>query len=244
MVNGLYTASRAMTHILAKQDIHAQNMANTNTNGFKMARLVNFAEVSIGRNEEGELKQKENQDMSEVYTSFQQGPMVRTGNKFDLALSGSGFFNVEADDGIRYTRNGSMSLNSYSELVTLSGKRILDDGGAPIVLKGDDVKIMEDGGIFVDGNKACTIGISDFADNKKLKYGQDGLFANSDPEGNPPEAPKAISVQDGFLEGSNSDPIATMVSMISDFRSYEADQKVVKAVDDTLRQAVNEVGKV
>src|SRR4051794_5430174 len=91
MVNGLYTASRGMTNILAKQDIHAQNMANTSTNGFKMARLVNKSEVTIGRNEDGELKQKEMQNMSEVFPSFTQGPMIRTANTFDLALSSNGF---------------------------------------------------------------------------------------------------------------------------------------------------------
>ncbi|MEO6094759.1 MAG: flagellar hook-basal body protein [Fibrobacteria bacterium] len=244
MVNGLYTASRAMTHILSKQDISAQNIANTNTNGFKMARLVNTAEVSIGRNEDGELKQKENQEMSEVYTSFQQGPMVRTGNKFDLALSAPGFFTVEGDDATRYTRNGSFSLNSYSELVTLSGKRVLDDGGSPVVLKGDEIKFMEDGGVFVDGGKVATLGVVNFPETKKLRYGQDGLFSNTDSEANPAKPPETIGVRDGFLEGSNSDPVAAMVGMIADFRSYESDQKALKAIDDTLGRAVNEVGKV
>lgn len=244
MVNGLYTASRAMTHILSKQDVHAQNMANTNTNGFKMARLVNTAEVTVGRNDDGELRQKENQQLSEVFTSFEQGPMVRTDNKFDLALSGAGFFAIEGEDGTRYTRNGGLSLNSFSELVTLSGKRVLDDGGGPIVMKGDDVRFSEDGGVYVDGNKICTLGVVDFANTKKLQYGADGLFHNTDPENNPPIAPKSIGVGSGFLEGSNANPISTMVGMIADFRSYEADQKVMKAMDDTLGQAVNQVGKV
>jgi flagellar basal-body rod protein FlgF len=244
MVNGLYTASRAMTHNLSKQDIHAQNLANTSTNGFKMARLVSTAQVSIGRNEDGELRQKENQELSEVYTSFQQGPMVRTGNKFDLALSTPGFFTVESEAGTRYTRNGGFSLNSYGELVTLSGNRILDDAGTPITIKGDDMKFTEDGGVFVDGKKTATLGVVDFADTRKLQYGADGLFNNLDPEKNAPLPPEHIGVKDGFLEGSNSDPIATMVSMIVDYRSYEADQKALRAVDETLRQAVSEVGKV
>jgi flagellar basal-body rod protein FlgF len=245
MVNGLYTASRGMTNILAKQDVHAQNLANSSTNGFKMARLVNKSEVNIGRNEDGELKQKEMQNLSEVFTSFTQGPMVRTSNTFDLALSASGFFSVEAADGsTRYTRNGGMSLNSYGELVTLSGKRVLDDGGAPITLKGDSIQFLGDGGIFVDGKKMATLGVVDFPDSKKLQYGQDGLFGNTDPQGNPPAPPKTVGVMQGFLEGSNADPVSIMVNMIADFRNYEADQKALKAVDDTLHQAVTEVGRV
>jgi flagellar basal body rod protein FlgG len=234
-----------MTNILAKQDIHAQNMANTSTNGFKMARLVNLSEVTVGRNEDGELKQQEMQQLSEVYTSFAQGPMIKTGNTFDLALSERGFLSVEAADGTtRYTRNGGLSLNSYGELVTLSGKRVLDDEGAPITIKGDSVQFTGDGGIFVDGRKSATLGIVDFADTKKLQYGQDGLFGNTDPGNNPAVPPKTVGVMQGFLEGSNADPISTMVNMIADYRNYEADQKAMKAVDDTLRQAVNEVGKV
>lgn len=245
MVNGLYTASRGMTNILAKQDIHAQNLANSSTNGFKMARLVNTSEVNIGRNEDGELKQKETQNLSEVYTSFTQGPMVRTGNNFDLALSSTGFFSVEAADGsTRYTRNGGMSLNSFGELVTLSGKHVLDDGGAPITLKGDSIQFQSDGGVFVDGRKTATLGIVDFADTKKLQYGQDGLFGNTDPKANAPMPPKTTGLMQGFLEGSNSDPVSTMVNMIADYRNYEADEKALKAVDDTLHQAVTEVGRV
>lgn len=245
MVNGLYTASRAMTNILAKQDIHAQNIANASTNGFKMARLVNSSEVIVGRNDEGELRQKENQQVSEITTSFTQGPMVNTGNGFDLALTTPGFFMVEAEDGVRYTRNGGFSLNSYGELVTLSGKRVLDDSGQPLVMKdGGDVRFMDDGSVYVNGQKSGKLGIVDFADTKKLRYGQDGCFGNSDPQGNPPIAPANPGVKSGFLEGSNADPINIMVNMIADYRNYEAASKAMHAVDETLGKAVNEVGKV
>lgn len=245
MVNGLYTASRAMSNVLSKQDVHAQNISNASTNGFKMARLVNTAEVAVGRNDAGELREREFQQVSEIITSFSQGPMVGTGNEFDMALTSPGFFKVETDEGIRYTRNGGFSLNSYGELVTLSGKRVLDEGDQPLVMKdGGDVRFMDDGSVFVDGQKTGKIGVVDFADVKKLRYGQDGCFSNLDPEGNPPIAPAAIGVKSGFLEGSNADPINTMVNMIADYRNYEAAQKAVHAVDETLGKAVNDVGRV
>ena len=245
MVNGLYTASRAMTNILAKQDIHAQNIANASTNGFKMARLVNSSEVKVERNDQGELREQEYQKPSEVVTSFAQGPMVNTGNEFDLALTSPGFFMVEAENGVRYTRNGGFSLNSYGELVTLSGKRVLDEGGQPLVMKdGGDVRFMDDGSVNVDGQRVGKLGIVEFADTKKLRYGEDGCFGNSDPQGNPPTASANSGIKSGFLEGSNADPITTMVNMIADYRNYEAAQRVVHAVDETLGKAVNEVGKV
>ena len=249
MVNGLYTASRGMSNILAKQDVNAQNLSNTNTNGFKLARIVNTTSVTVGRNEEGKLSQREYQNISEIETSFVQGPMVNTGNKFDLALNNSGFMQVETPDGVGYTRNGSLSLNAMGELVTLSGKKVLDQDGMPIDLKGQDpssntVQFMEDGGVYVNGKKSATLGLVDFADTKKLKYGADGNFRNSDPVNNPPIAPETISVRSGFLEGSNVDPISTMITLMAEYRNYEADQKALKAEDETLGKAVNEVGKV
>jgi flagellar basal-body rod protein FlgG len=245
MVTGLYTSSRAMTNILAKQDIHAQNIANASTNGFKMARLVNTSEVVNGRNDDNELRQREFQSVAEITVSYAQGPMVRTGNEFDLALTSSGFLSVEGENGPRYTRNGGLSLNSLGELVTLTGTRVLDDSGAPIVLKENgSVQFMDDGQIFVDGKRNCKLGIVDFANVKQLRYGVDGCFTNEDPTGNPPLPPESVGVKTGFLEGSNADPVNIMVNMIADFRNYEAAQKAMKAVDETIGKAVNEVGRV
>ena len=244
MVNGLYTASRGMSNILAKQDINSQNLSNANTNGFKLARLTNSAEVVLGRNDEGKLSQREYQTISEQVTSFTQGPLIRTGNNFDLALNGKGFFAVEAPDGIRYTRNGGFTMNALGELVTLSGKRVMDDNGMPVDMKGNTAQFMDDGSIFIDGKKAATLSVVNFDDTKKLRYGEDGLFQNTDPEGNPAKVSDERGVRQGFLEGSNVDSIATMVSLMGEFRNYEADQKALKAIDDTLGKAVNEVGKV
>lgn len=245
MVNGLYTSSRAMTNILSKQDIHAQNISNASTNGFKMARLVNTSEVTTGRNDENELRQREMQSVSEITVSYAQGPMVRTANDFDIALTASGFLTVETEEGHKYTRNGGLSMNAMGELVTLSGKRVLDDGGAPITIKeGGKVQFLEDGAIYVDGKKNCKLGIADFANVKQLRYGVDGLFTNMDPEGNPPIAPESVGVKSGFLEGSNADAVNIMVNMVADFRNYEAAQKAMQAVNDTVGKAVNEVGRV
>jgi flagellar basal-body rod protein FlgF len=244
VVNGLYTASRGMSNILAKQDINAQNLANSNTTGFKLSRVVNRSEVSVGRNDENQLVQSEKQEVSDVYTSFEQGPMVRTGNSMDLALSSSGFFMVEGDEGTGYTRGGSLAMNSYGEIVNVNGRRMLDENGAPILVHGDNVQFLDDGSIFVDGNKAGKLGVVDFPDTHKLKYGADGMFVNTDPDHNAPKPAELVGVKQGFLEGSNVDTISTMVTMLAEFRNYEADQKALKAVDDTLGKAVNEVGRV
>lgn len=245
MVNGLYTATRGMQNILAKQDAHAQNLANANTTGFKLTRLVTQSQVAIGRNDKAQLHQDENQTLAGRFTSFMQGPMVKTGNDLDFALSSPGFFAVEGEDGTRYTRNGGFSMSANGELVTLTGKRVLDDGGAPIQLRGQgSVQIMDDGGLFREGKPIARIGVIEFLDNNKLIPEAEGLFANPDPEANPTTPAGKVGIKQGFLEGSNVDPIHTMVSMVAEFRNYEADQRAVQAIDSTLGKAVNEVGRV
>jgi flagellar basal-body rod protein FlgG len=247
MVNGLHTASRSMLNIMAKQDLHAQNLANSTTTGFKLSRLVNRTEVAIGRDDKQQLHQDEDQVVADRVQSFQQGPMLKTGNSLDFALTTPGFFAVEGgEDGLpRYTRNGTFAVNTSGELVTLTGKRVLDDAGSPIQLSGEGaVQLMEDGGLFKDGKRVARLGVTAFERENRLVPGGDGLYSNPDPALNPPRAAETVGVRQGFLEGSNVDPIATMVHMMSEFRNYEANQKVVQAIDSTLGKAVNEVGRV
>jgi flagellar basal-body rod protein FlgF len=86
--------------------------------------------------------------------------------------------------------------------------------------------------------------VVEFPDPQQLLYGTEGLFHNPDSEGNPQAVPSAVTVKQGFLEGSNVDTVSTMVSLIAEFRNYEADQRAVRAIDETLGKAVNEVGRV
>jgi flagellar basal-body rod protein FlgF len=245
MVNGLYTASRSMSNILAKQEVHSQNLANANSTGFKLSRLANSTEVKVGRNDKGQLHQDEDQKIAGRYTSFTQGPLLKTGNDLDFALTEPGFFVIEGEEGTRYTRNGGFSLNTSGELVTLTGMRVLDENGGPIQLRGEGaVQLMEDGGIFRDGKRVTRLGVVEFPDNGKLLSGANGLFENREEGANPPAPAAQVGVRQGFLEGSNVDPLHTMVSMIAEFRNYEADQKAIQAIDSTLAKAVNEVGRV
>jgi flagellar basal-body rod protein FlgG len=123
--------------------------------------------------------------------------------------------------------------------------RVLDENGGPIQLRGEgSVHLMEDGGIFRDGKRVTRLGVVEFPDNGKLLSGANGLFENSDESSNAPVPAGMVGVRQGFLEGSNVDPLHTMVSMIAEFRNYEADQRAIQAIDSTLGKAVNEVGRV
>jgi flagellar basal-body rod protein FlgG len=201
--------------------------------------------VAIGRNDKNQLHQDENQVVSDQVISFIQGPMLKTDNPLDFALTTPGFFSVEGEEGTAFTRNGSFSMNSYGELVTLTGRKVLDDSGAPIQLSGNGaVQIMEDGGLFREGRLVARLGVVDFDKPGELVAGADGLYTNPNPERNPQRSPEVSGIRQGFMEGSNVDPIHTMVNMMAEFRNYEANQKTMQAIDSTLGKAVNDVGRV
>ncbi len=243
MVNGLYTASRGMSHILAKQDVAANNLANLNTTAFKVSQLATRTEVRIERDEDRRLHQRELQTLDAEYRRFSQGPMVSTGNPLDLALEGDGFFAVETPNGAAFTRAGSLALNDRRELTTLAGYRVLDERGLPVKLDRGEVSFQTDGSMFQQGQPLGKLGLWRFQDNQKLEAAGDGLYRNPFPQENPPLA-SGVELRQGYLEGSNVEPVAAMVQMIAYTRNYEADQKAIQAIDQTLAKAVNEVGRV
>jgi flagellar basal-body rod protein FlgF len=244
MVNGLYTATRGMVNILAKQDMLANNLANANTSGFKISQLATRSTVTVDRNDEYKLHQSEKQNLNEEYTQFTQGPLVQTDHSLDAALSGDGFFQVQTPEGTAYTRNGSFSINADKQLVTLNGRKVLDDGGEPLTLEGNNVAIQSDGGVFLDGQQVGKLAISEFTDTRQLIARGDGLYRNGDPTKNQVKPATSTEIRQGFLEASNVDTVSAMVSMIVYQRNFEADQKVIQSIDQTLNKAVNDVGRV
>lgn len=244
MVNGLYTAAAGMMHLQKKQDVESNNLANANSTGFKLARLMTKTSISIQRNEEGKYHQDEDQNLDEVKIAFVQGPMVQTDNDMDIAIAGEGFFALETDNGYRYTRQGSLALNALGELVTLTGDPVLSDSGDRILIEQGKFTVMEDGGIFINGEKRTNIGIFQFKEGNLLIPRGSGHFENLDERKNSAEPVENPKVQQGYLEGSNVSVIDSMVRIITQFRNYEASQKSLHAIDDTLKKAVTEVGRV
>lgn len=224
MIRGIYiTASGMLTRELA-QEVLANNMANARTTGFKRDRVL-FRGVLP----EGVLR---------VSTDHSQGPLFRTGNPFDLAIQGRGFFVVETPEGIRYTRDGHFSLDEEGTLVTADGYPVLGEGGT-LKLEGT-VSFGEDGTVKVGDVVVGRLRIEDFEDLGVLRKVGGGLFA-ADVEGRPAED---FRIRQGFLEGANVSLVAEMVRMIANYRAYEAEQKALLAQDETLKKAVNEVGRV
>ncbi len=179
-----------------------------------------------------------------VTPDFTQGQLQPDGNPSHLAISGDGFFVVQLPDGSQgYTRSGSFHLNSQGELVNGEGLRLLTESGQPLTLaKPNEPFLISDSGDVSQGNNLIgKIQIASFKDaNNDLHLAGNGIYGASE-KATPEPMPAETTLRQGFLEGSNVNPVQEMVSMIQASRSYEANQKMLQAQDSTLDQVINKV---
>jgi flagellar basal-body rod protein FlgF len=198
--------------------------------------------------------------MQEAIPKFTQGDLRETGRKTDLAIvdgvlpvneennvKGSLFFTVETPNGIRYTRNGNFTLNPEGFLTTNEGYYVLDENGSRIQLTSEEFHVRSDGTIMENNTFVAAINVV-FAENpyELIKEGN-GLYAVEN-NGTLPSARNnravSFSLKQGFLERSNVDVAQTMTEMLTAYRAFEANQKVLQAYDKSLDKAVNEIGRI
>lgn len=242
MIKGIYTSASGMLPRMLKQEIFSNNMANVNTTGFKSDDVFMqvLDDVSQDNSLTGEPWEKPMVDG--IYTEFEQGMMERTDNNKDVALEGSGFFAIETENGIRYSRAGNFSISPQGILIDARGNTVLSDSG-PIPVIGNDVAIGTDGSISVDGANIAKLKIVDFDKPYKLAKTDGGYFVPADPNA-APKAATECQVRQGYLEKSNVNVIGVMVDMLASFRAYEAGQKAIQSQDETLEKAVTELGRI
>ncbi|KSV60324.1 flagellar hook-basal body protein [Acetivibrio ethanolgignens] len=257
MVRGLYTAYTGMANEQKRLDIISNNIANAATVGYKEESVTNqsFDEMltlKIRDGSEGHLTKKIG-DMSlgvklgEVYTDYGQGSLRTTGNTYDLAIEGKGFFavgytNKVGDESVRYTRNGSFKITRDGHIVDTEGNSLQSENGdAQVPVDAASVVIDVDGTVYADGTAVDKIMVVDFTDYDYLeKVGDVSYRAIEGAEMIQAEG----LIHQGFTEQSNVNAVSEMVEMITITRAYEANQKVIQTTDTMLDKAANSVGRV
>lgn len=257
MIRGLYTSGWSMLALNKKMDVLANNLANVSTNGYKRDTVAmegfpallakrlydNTDDVASGV-PVGELSFSD--DVGEVYTWFQQGNLLQTDQNLDLCIKDDGraFFSiaVPSEDEFTefYTRDGSFELNANGQLITRQGYFVLGEKGV-IQLNGDEFILQKDGTIVQNGVVVDRLLIKQFEDPGTLRKNGQNLLS---PTEGTVEEDFSGEVLQGSLEQSNVEIVREMVDMISLMRSYEANQRIITAMDGTLEKAVNEVGRV
>lgn len=243
MDNALYVGlSRQMT-LRRELDIVANNIANMNTTGFKVEKLMVRTEpAKPARTNGGSYPVKFVLD-DHVARDFGQGALTKTGGDFDLALEGQGFFKVSTGDGERYTRDGSFTMTPDGKLVTQNGNSVLDEGGGEIVmdpLKGP-VTIARDGTVSQGAELLGKIAVVRPTDLAAFRKDGDNLYRNT--TNDTPQAAPNAAIHQGMLEASNVQSITQITKLIEVSRAYESVSKMMDQTSELSRSAVERLGK-
>ena len=200
--------------------------------------------------------------MQETLANYAQGALQQTGLSTDVALidgqlpideesgnPGAIFFRIQHPDGNEaYTRNGNFTLDGQGNLVTGMGLHVLDSNGNPIQLENDKFTISPEGNITDEnGVQVAQLGVAFSANTDVLMKQDNGLFRMLEGEA----LPSAYEVegvtfcmQQQYLEASNVDASQSMTNLLTAYRAYEANQKVLQAYDKSMDKAVNDIGRV
>lgn len=233
MINGIKLASVGLDFYTNVQEIIARNLANANTVGFKK-NIISF------NNTLTQTTGAETRSLQINYgVDHSQGNFTYTGNSLDMAIEGDGFFALETDKGLRYTRNGQFQLSSTGEIVTATGSKLLGQGG-PIKIpnEGGEIIIDKTGIVNVDGKEIDRLMIINFTDLNSLIPAGDSTFTASLDSVNMDEDVR-LRVLQGYLERSNVNVVMEMVDMIANMRNYEASNNVIKSFSSLMERLIS-----
>lgn len=248
--------SIAATGMNAQQlnlEVIANNIANINTTGYKRAR-AEFSDLLYQTERAQGVPNRSNQAIvpegaivglgvqtSAVRNLHIQGSLVNTGNDYDLALVGRGWFQIETPDGQTvYTRSGAFNTNATGQLVTIDGytvapgitvpqdasEIIFTSSGQVMVRIGNDTELQEIGQLT----------IANFVNEAGLEPMGENLFRQTAASGEPivgtPADPGVAQIKQDYLESSNVDPVKEITDLISAQRAYEMNSKIIQAADE------------
>jgi flagellar basal-body rod protein FlgG len=208
-------------------DAIANELANVSTPAHKVVRME--LDSRHGGGVEARARQQWN-----------PGPLALTGAALDLAVSGEGYFKVRRQDGtVAYTRNGSFSVDSRGRLVTKQGEVV--EPGITVPNGATDLRVDREGRVsaLVDGERQelGKLELEAFDNPEGLAAAGGGLF---EPTANSGAARAATGqIEQGALEGSNTDVAGAMVGLLETRTSYTALARVLRAQDEALGSLVD-----
>ena len=240
MDRALYTSMTGAKHNTFAQAVHANNLANVATDGFRRDYV---AARSMGVWFGDGLPTRAHALTERPATDFTIGTLRETGRDLDVALRGAGWIAVRAPDGSEaYTRDGNLQITALGQLLTGSGLPVLGNGGPIALPQASKVEIGTDGTITV---RALGQGSDALAQVERIRLvnppaqdlhkSEDGLIRVR--EGVRVTADPTVRLASGFLEGSNVNAVEAMTEMLGLARQYEVQVKLMKTVDENTEVA-------
>ena len=252
-MRALSIAATGMAAQTTNVEVIANNIANSNTTAFKRSAaefedLIYQTERTAGVSNQGNSSSTAIPEGSQLGLGvalqairglYLQGPLNKTGNPLDLAINGRGWFQVTGlNNQTLYTRAGTFSTNAQGQLVTQDGYQVIPNiSFQPNTI---NIQINQTGVVFADtGTGLKQVGqlqIAAFANDGGLQAIGNNLFqetlaAGNAQLGNPGDLGYG-TVQQGYIEGSNVDPVAEITNLITAQRNYEMNSKVITAADE------------
>ena len=252
-MRALAIAATGMNAQQTNLEVIANNIANINTTGYKRAR-AEFTDLIYQTDRAEGVPNSGNQSLvpeginiglgvktAAVRNLHTEGDLVATGNSYDVAIVGNGFFQIETADGSTvYSRDGAFNTNANGELVTINGARVIPTITVPV--DATSVTINRSGQVVATIGKDTTtttlgqLTLANFVNPAGLKELGDNLFQETPASGpavvGTPDDPSFGFLQQGYLEGSNVDPVKEITELISAQRAYEMNSKVITTADE------------
>lgn len=235
MADALSITAASMFNDMQRLATLSHNLANATTPAFR--REVAYSRPFIDHLASVGLQVT----LPDFRSSIDQRPgtLRHTAAALDVALEGEGWFEVQADDGLAYTRQGDFQLDARGRLVTRSGLAVLGQGGE-ITLGNGVLRIDTQGKVFEDQRAAGQLRVLRFERPETLVAIGDGLFRAPAEAATPVDNPR---VRQGHLENANVQTAAEMVRLIETMRHFETSQKLIQGVDDILGRAIRTLGE-
>lgn len=257
MVKGLYTSYTGMINEQHRMDVLTNNLANSTTVGYKKEGTTSQSFDSVLAYKVKDISESPNiprrigvntpgVKIGENYTDYTQGSFRITDNTFDLALDGDGFFAIEftnkaGETSTKYTRDGSFTLTSEGYLVTKDGDYVMGTNGRIKLDPLQAASIDSNGQITQNGVAVAQLKLTDFEDYNYLKKYGENLY---DAVEGATYRDASARIHSGYLEMSNVQVVSEMVDLITITRQYEANQRIIKAYDETLEITATQLGRV
>jgi len=224
------SATAVMRASSARVDRAAVNVANVSTPGFKR-------QLQASDRVDGDFAAT----LARLRVDMQAGKLVETGRPLDLAINGSGFFQLKAGDKLVYSRQGNFSLASDGRVITPQGYTLQQAGGGDLVLDTGTARIATDGTIL-DGDKPLgQIAVYAVRDGAVATPLDGSLFTLGEDDA---EAIAAPSLRQGAVEASNVSLGDEMISMMGALRGAETGAKLVQVYDDLMGKVISTFGQV
>lgn len=256
MIRSLWIAKTGMDAQQTQLDVISNNLANVGTNGYKrqVAAFQDLLYQNVRQSGANSSQQTQLPTGLELGTGvqlvatpriFTQGNLQQTGNQFDMAINGNGFFQVQMPDGTTaFTRDGSFHIDATGQLVTNAGFQLTPAITIPPTAQ--SVTIGADGTVSVTlpgqatGQNVGTVQLANFINPAGLESKGQNLFAETaasgTPSANTPGTNGLGTLQQGYVETSNVNVVEELVSMIQTQRAYELNSKAISTSDEMLQR--------